>query len=367
VQFPARFDADGKRKMQYFDTRDLALDEIRRVTGDRNEHGVQAVSSGDRHWLNVAKAGLGDLSILPEVIRHWKRTGEKLSPILADEAVPIFISAMQSEFPNHRTFNDIRERLDKFQAHFKGQFVHEISATQIESFLLGISAGWNRWGFHKRIKPFYGFAKRRKWIAVDFMEEIPTPKTPTPEREIYTAKQFENLLYWAELNYPELLPYVVLSGFCFLRNAELVRMYSTEKVLRWENILWSDGLVHVPNGVAKSTRRDEGDERYIPLNDAAKYWLEPIRKAEGDCVPYSAKKFGEVWREMTDKARIERVDNGLRHSAISYALAAFPENGVALTAQWAGNSEKTIRKHYRRLLKPEQGKQWFACKRYFDV
>jgi hypothetical protein len=48
------------------------------------------------------------------------------------------------------------------------------------------------------------------------------------------------------------------------------------------------------------------------------------------------------------------------HSAISYSLAVYPENSVVLTSQWAGNSEKTIRKHYRRLLKPDQGKAWFA-------
>lgn len=52
--------------------------------------------------------------------------------------------------------------------------------------------------------------------------------------------------------------------------------------------------------------------------------------------------------------------SGLRHSCISYALAANPEHGVALVSQWAGNSEATIRKHYRRLLKPDQGKAWFA-------
>jgi hypothetical protein len=63
---------------------------------------------------------------------------------------------------------------------------------------------------------------------------------------------------------------------------------------------------------------------------------------------------------MTDAAGVPRIDNGLRHSAISYSLAPNPEHGVALTAQLAGNSEATIRKHYRRLLKPAQGQAWFT-------
>ena len=44
------------------------------------------------------------------------------------------------------------------------------------------------------------------------MEEIPTPKHPTPEREIYTPEQFQNLLWNAEMAYPELLGYVALCG-----------------------------------------------------------------------------------------------------------------------------------------------------------
>jgi hypothetical protein len=100
------------------------------------------------------------------------------------------------------------------------------------------------------------------------------------------------------------------------------------------------------------------------LNDAAKSWLGPIRQESGDCVPHGAKKFGELWREMTDATKVVRIDNGLRHSAISYSLAANPEHGVALTASWAGNSEATIRKHYRRLLKPEVGKAWFTVEHY---
>jgi len=51
-----------------------------------------------------------------------------------------------------------------------------------------------------------------------------------------------------------------------------------------------------------------------------------------------------------------------------FAVVAFDRrlarSGPKLTAQWAGNSEQTIRKHYRRLIKPEQGKAWFAVEHY---
>jgi len=160
------------------------------------------------------------------------------------------------------------------------------------------------------------------------------------------------------------LPYLVLCG-CFMRTAELVRMYQAEKVLQWSDIFWQDGLIHVRPGVAKGTKR-ESDERYTPISEAARRWLLPIKRESGDYVPVAAKRFGELWRKMIDEAGVPRIDNGLRHSAVSYSLAANPEHGLALTAQWCRNSEATIRKHYRRLIKPEQGKAWFAVEHFAE-
>lgn len=359
VFIPRKLSESEKREAKYFPSKAQATKFVAGFQTERREHGRSGVTAEQREWINFAQNELGNLSLLPEVIRHWKRTGEKLDQIQVQDAVKEFVGIAEKDYPNHRTFNDIKERLEKFNVAFSARMVHELNPTDIERFLEGFSTGWNRWSMHKRLGPFFKLAKRRRWVAIDPMEEIPKPKTPTPERLIYTPEQFATILSWCEWFYNPLLPYVVLSGFSFLRTAELVRMYESEKVLRWENILWDDGFIHVPPGVAKSTRRESGDERHPPLNEAARRWLSQMRQTEGDCVPCSASKFGQLWREMTDRAKVPRVDNGLRHSAISYSLAANPEHGVALTAQWAGNSEKTIRKHYRRLVKPDQGKAWF--------
>ena len=196
------------------------------------------------------------------------------------------------------------------------------------------------------------------------MEEVPKPKTPPPERQIYSPEQFQNMLTISENFYPDLVPFLILGGMCFLRTAELVRSYAGEQILQWSDIHWDENLIHVRPSVAKGTRR-ESDERFIPLSKPAKHWLSTppiaaLRQAGGDAVPVSASKLGELWREMMESARVESIDNGLRHSCLSYALAADPTYGVALVSQWAGNSEATIRKHYRRLVKQSEGLAWFA-------
>jgi hypothetical protein len=363
VQYPAKYGKDGKREMRYYKTRDDALEGIKDVTNEHHEHGKSGVTAKQREWINFAEKQLGDLSLLPEVIRHWKRTGERLNQIGTPKAVAEFLESAERDYENRRTLNDIKERLDKFKKAFSSCSLHEITPTDIEKWLEGYSKGWDRWSYHKRLGPFFKLAKRRRWVSQNPMEEVPKPETPTPERKIYNVEQFEKLLHNSEYpsKYEAIFPYVILCGFCFLRTAELVKMYASEKVLTWEHVLMDKGLIYVPKGVAKSTRRESGDERYIPLSDAAKHWLSQVRPVmkTGDCIPHSAKKFGEPWRSLIKIAGVPSIDNGLRHSAISYSLAANPQHGVALTAQWAGNSEKTIRKHYRRLIEPEQGKAWF--------
>jgi integrase len=367
VRIPVKLSKSGKRESRYFPSKSRAAKFVAEFKTESREHGRSGVSGKEREWIAYARNELGNLDLLPEVIRHWKRTGERLSPILTAEAAKVYSKSAESEYENRRTLNDVKERVQVFSARFGARELHEIMPDEIEHFLAGFSAGWSRWSAHKRLKPFFKFAKRRRWITVDPMAEMPTPKTPAATREVYSPNQFQGLLWIAESKFPDLLPYVVLCGFCYMRTAELVRMYAKEQVLLWSDVHWKDGLIHVRPGVAKGTRRERGDERFVPLSDTAKEWLEPIRKTDGACVPFSAKKFGELWRKLTNTAKVPRIDNGLRHSAISYALAADPELGVVQVSRYAGNSEKTVKKHYLRLLKPEQGKKWFAVLKYSEV
>jgi integrase len=360
VRIPRKLSRSGRRESRYFPSKNQAEKFIKEFKSETLEHGRSGVSSDERQWINFARNQIGNLDLLPEVISHYQRTAVHLSPITAGEAVKLYIQSAEAEYPNRRTFNDVRERAQAFSNRYGPRKLHEIRPDELEGYLSGFSAGWLRWSVYKRLKPFFKYAKRRRWVTIDPTTELIAPKTPAASREIYTPRQFQWLLYESEKHYPDLLPFVVLAGFCYLRTSELVRKYAREATLQWSDIHWRDGLIHVRPGVAKGTRRHAGDERFTPLSDTAKEWLAPIRKTSGPCVPIGHRKFGELWRAMTDLAKVPRVDNGLRHSAISYALAADPELGIVQVARYAGNSEKTVRKHYLRLLKPEQGLEWFG-------
>jgi hypothetical protein len=365
VQIPTKLSQSGKREWKYFPNKLQAEAWVRDFKNEQREHGKQSVTAEHRHWIGyLQEQQIATFEQLTTAIDHWKRTGQHLKPMSAADAVKTFIQTEEPNYPNRRTWGDITERLAKFAGYFGTKSLHEVTVTDIEDFLGTVSAGWNRWSTHKRVKAFYKFAHRHSWIATNLMDQVPQPRTEDPERLIYTPEQFQDMLFMCQNQYPELVPYVVLGGFCFLRTSELVRKYANEQVLQWSDINLDQGAhgeIHVRPGVAKANKR-RSDDRYIELSETARAWLEPVRKETGDCVALTYTEFGKHWREMMDKAGVEPIDNGLRHSAISYSIAAHPEHGIQLTARWAGNSETTIRKHYLRWLTEKQGKAWFAVK-----
>jgi hypothetical protein len=358
VRVPRKQSPTGKRQSHYFPSRTQADRFIREFRDEHREHGRQAVTAEERRWIGYWRERVGDLSLMPEIVHFWKHSGEHLQPMPAIEAAKVFCESVEHEYANKRTWHDIEYRLRRFGSYFGAKPLHEITVAGLEAFLATFK-GYNRWSYHKRLRPFYKFALRRRWIAVNVADEVPKPKTPTPERAIYTVEQFERLLTLAKTpKYAELLPYLVLAGYCFMRNSELVRKYANEQVLLWSDIHWSESLIHVRPEVAKGTRRHT-DERYVPIIEPVRKCLEDKCRDSGSVVNLALARFGELWQALTDEAHVERITNGLRHSAISYALAANPQYGLALVAQWAGNSESAIRKHYRRLLKQKEGRRWF--------
>jgi integrase len=282
-------------------------------------------------------------------------SGKHLQPVTARDAAAEFIRMKEADLTNQRTLGDINSRLNIFASYFGERLLHEIPAKDVEGFL-GKYSGWNRCSHLKRLRPFYKVAIRRRWIpAMANPIEGLAYRPPEPRRDIYAPEDFEKLLRTAEKReFRDLRPYIVLSGFCFLRTSELVRKYRDEQVLTWEDVLWKEEIIHVRPGVGKTGERD------IPISPGAMRWLTEYGYDEGHCVPMNEAKFSKAWIRLTNTAGVKRIIDGLRHSAISYSLSANPTHGVALTATFAGNSESTIKKHYRRLVRKAEADRWFA-------
>lgn len=371
VRVPATLSGTGRVKIVYFKTKSAAQDFIARVNNERSKFGAQAITPEERdaiaHVRNLLKTPALDPKQLTDIVTHWLRTGEgaihKRKLYEAAEEYIVWAESQPKKF-GKRTLSDIRWRTNDFVNCAADEPMHHINEKEIQAYLDTKAEGWTRRSFFKRLRPFFRWCRAQRIIAINPMEQMSAPEIGYHAPEIYTPDELRDVLDHCETTGSiDMLPFIACSAFGFLRTAELVRMHRDDKVLQWDDMLWGDDLIHVKHGTAKRTNRDLGDERFIPIQPALRHWLEPIARKTGPVVPWTHKKFYLRYNEIMDGSGVDAVPNGLRHSNLSYYIAANPEVGIVKAAQYAGNSEATTRKHYLRVLKPEQAALWWGMRR----
>jgi hypothetical protein len=382
VQFSAKNSGIGKRQMRYYDSEKDALADIRKWTRERDEFGRSSVRVEERDWILFARRQLGNLDLLPDVIAHWKATGAgSITPTLVSDAVSQFKN-WQLPRVKARTQSDIRWRLDAFAEAFAGQYLHQIHAGDLETWLYAQGKPWSIRSFYKRLRPLFAYGLRHRMLADDPMPLLKAPEVPRESKAIYTAVDFNLLLVLSSIpTYADLqgqiplphatylTPFLILTGFAWMRTSELVRQYASEDVLHWEDVQFTFrstdapyGRIHVRETVGKSTRRKSGNERYIPMTENLADWLAPFAGNTGRIVPVLHREFALRMRKLHANAEVALIHNGLRRSAISYYYASHAETATTQLARWCGSSEATIKRHYLESLTPEIGRGWFALR-----
>jgi len=100
--------------------------------------GTIQVDQSELRWLAFLREELRDLSLLPEVIRHWRLTGAGSVKVTSiDDAVNRYISYREGNTANQRTLNDICWRLREFGREFSEREMHQNTAAEISDYLEG--------------------------------------------------------------------------------------------------------------------------------------------------------------------------------------------------------------------------------------
>jgi hypothetical protein len=364
VTIPASRSENGKRRDRYFDTQKTAQECIDGILRDVAEHGKQTVTSEERHWIQVCRHELGDLDRLRDVLDHWRKTGAGVKPILVRDAVAKFKVFRFADKLNPETVRDISWRLSAFSDRFGDRFIHQITPGEIEDWLQGYSEGWARYSMNKRVRPIFAYASRQHWVLDNPFNRLKSPETPGGRRDVYTPDDLYNMLYTAiDCKQDDVARFIAFAAYGFFRVQELIRRFGNEPVLLWRDVMRERGFIRVPENVAKSTRRKSSGERLVPIHESLDNWInvcggagEPNERV----IPLSVRAFRWRFHAVLKLAGVEFVDNGLRHSAISYRLAGDPAATIGKVAEWSGNSEASARRHYLRILTPEDGAAWFG-------
>ncbi len=282
--------------------------------------------------------------------------------IRAKDALKLYIDDKEREGVRDRTLVAIKSVLNQFITATDNPWIHEITASNVESYLRGLRAKngkdkatqktWNN--YRNDLGGFFAWCSAadagtnrpftfenpvtgvRKFSARQVREgQDAKPQTTSPGD---TIKMFSALIRWRDGVLARYFAYLYFAG---IRPDELKRISNREAEL----VNLKTRTITIPANVSKTRQ-----ERQVTISDNLAAWLEsttsnPIVPANFDRLVKMARKHFKL---SHDEAR---------HSFISYHVALHRSIGDA--ALQAGNSESIVKRHYLNTHTREEGAEFF--------
>lgn len=366
------------RKREKFALESKALAEARTKASQLSAGRVEGASmtTGDRDELAAARqitSGVPLLAALEEwakgraltggnilaACEGWAaRNGRSHTRVKVAVAVREYLKAKTSagkkvEIYHGSTFDKVIADLGEF-------FIDSVSSKQIDAWLAQWDNAVTRNTYRRRLVAVWRWSQRKGYLSRDTRTEAELADTAheaAPTIGIINVATWRSLLAFIRDAHPELLPALVVAGFCGLRRSEV-------HAQTWEDISLERKNLRVTQG-----KRGTPARRMVPLCDAAVEWLMLCEKKKGSICPMVKGRKKEQPSLAMDGIRriaadaepvIVLPENCFRHSYISHAVA---ESGdIPRVSLNAGNSPKEINRHYRELVSEDEGKAWFAVR-----
>jgi integrase len=176
---PIGFRGSETRKPHYFATKSAASDFCKEVNGwkDRQKHGADSIltfEESQKRWMAYLMQEFPDLSVLPDVVAHWKATGPgavaKRSLREAVDAYLVFYAKEKSD--NELTVADVTGKLRTFAAEYPGMGCHEVTRRDIKEYLEDYETASTRNQHLKKLKAFFTWTTVERFSAINPAESI---------------------------------------------------------------------------------------------------------------------------------------------------------------------------------------------------
>jgi integrase len=384
---------DGKRKRQVLPSLEKAIDEAKETgkqlnKGDKGAaefSGVQRVAclralqllapTGIAIEMGAAMVArfhlkIGDRATMDEVIACYDRyhpVGMESKRVA--EVVKECVEQKEQDKLSDRYVKQLKYDLDRFALRFKND-IGDVTGRDIDTWLreLGVS-GRTRNNIRMSVQTLFGFAKAKRYLpkANDEMDAVPVAKELDGAIEIFTPAELREVMSMAGA---DMVPFLAIGAFAGVRHAEIQR-------LDWKDVRFDAGIIEIHAGNAKTATR-----RTVPILPNLRAWLVEHKQEAGpvcgfanvtDQIVSLVTKINHRREERAEgreqNGKLQMADgqeapefkwkhNGLRHSFISYRVAAI--KSVAQVALEAGNSPAMIFSNYRELVTPQDAEGWFA-------
>ncbi len=327
-----------------------------------------SMSTGDRDELQAARALTGAVPLLAAV-REWAKgreiSGGNIIPACEAWAARngkahkrVKVEDAVEEYLKERKPKGHGPTFDRVNKDFGSLYLDTISAKQIDAWLGNWAHPVTRNTYRRRLLALFNFAQRKGYLSRDAKNEAELSEAAKVENNsavgIINVATWRALLAHFRARHPELLPALVLAGFCGLRRSEIHGQ-------KWDDISLERKNLRVTKAKPRTPAR-----RMVPLSDAAIEWLMLCPNRQGyvcPLVPYKGKMqpalaLDGIRRIARDaEPPFELPENAFRHAYISHAVEATGD--IPRVSLNAGNSPKEINAHYRELVSEEDGKAWF--------
>lgn len=269
------------------------------------------------------------------------------------DAVTDYVAAKKREFEQDQLSKPQYHRIDwemkRFEKHFKGRTVAEITPANITAFLelnnSTLKTFNNRRGV---LSTFFKFAFHRGWAVENTILRVPHHRIRTRRGSAitFTAQQARELMTFAETyEGGRWVPYFAICLFAGVRpgvpDGEITK-------LRPEHVSLDTSIIHIPSTVSKVR-----EPRRITIQPNLAAWLRAYPLEKYPLIVGNFKKRRERFKD-----RFNLTHDVLRHTFISMFVAKYRSIGEA--AIQAGNSESIIRKHYLDLKSTEEADAFFG-------
>jgi hypothetical protein len=310
---------------------------------------------------------------LADIRRRHAELAKNSVPVA--EAVAAFVAfyadrigRMQSEGlkrKKKRHQRDRRTRLKRFAEDFGDRTLASITSAEIETWLHSLRSRRNpdrlpeppllaplsRNHYRAQLHAFFAFgvAAARGWCNGNPVATIEPEEVEQPGPEAYSPEAVARLMHAALDSKPDLVPVLALGFFAGLRVSEA---FGTE--LETVSIDDEDeDCLEVGDTWKTGGRR-------APLTPACRAWLAAQPRRKGKAWQGAEEGFYDELRALLKVAGVEKIDNGARHSYITYRCAE--GRNVAVVADECGDSPKVIKNHYRKIVSTKVAAKYFAIR-----
>jgi integrase len=257
-----------------------------------------------------------------------------------------FVKDITARGNSDRDLGSVRSHLKDFCDSFAVPMV-TIKATDIDRYLQSkVCSNRTRHNIRGSLCRLWKWAKQKGVLprnldsAADLSSTYKSERAASPG--IFTPAQLGEILAAAEDRW---LPYLTIAAFAGIRQAELCR-------LTWADINLEERVIVLGANVTKTNKR-----RVAHMPDNLVKWLQSVEaEKEGAICP--ATRPNVETKRISAAAKIAWVDNGLRHSYISYQMALLRD--AAKVAEQCGNSESQVQASYKANALESEARKWFG-------